>query len=130
MYNYQNPYYFNPYQTAPQTFNQQKTEIVKVNGKPGADAYQMAPNSQILLLDGSAPVVWLKTTDGAGYPTVTGYNITPMQTTEQIEQDRYDALEKRIANLEVALNESNTNRSEPVTSKRTSGKSGSNSADV
>ena len=42
--------------------------IVRVSGRPGAEAYQMAPNSEVLLLDETAPIVWLKTTDGAGYP--------------------------------------------------------------
>lgn len=33
-----------------------KQEIVKVNGKLGAEAYAMSPNSSILLLDISAPM--------------------------------------------------------------------------
>ena len=66
----------------------QRQEVVRVNGKNGADAYQMAPNSSVLLLDETAPVIWLKTTDGASYPTITGYKITPLETkvsTESIE---------------------------------------------
>ena len=51
-----------------------KHEIVRVNGRNGVDAFQMGPNDEALLLDVSAPVVWLKTTDGAGYPTITGYS--------------------------------------------------------
>ena len=50
-------------------FNQQtqyqRTEVVKVNGEGGAKAYQMPPNSSVLLLGETAPIVWLKTTDGA-----------------------------------------------------------------
>ena len=42
----------------------QKNEVVRVSGRGGAEAYQMAPNSSIILLDESAPVIWLKTTDG------------------------------------------------------------------
>ena len=100
--------YYNPFaQNYAQPTVAQKHEVIRVNGKGGADAFQMAPNSQVLLLDESAPIVWLKTTDGAGYPTVTAYNITPAQTEEQKEQSRYDALEKRIAELEAFVNESN-----------------------
>ena len=54
-----------------------KQEVVRVNGKNGAEAFQMLPNSSILLLDETAPIVWLKTTDGAGYPTITPYDISP-----------------------------------------------------
>ena len=106
---FQNPYQslYNPYQaaTVPQSAAPQRHEIIRVNGKPGADAYQMAPNSQILLLDETAPIVWLKTTDGAGYATVTAYDIAPAQTAEQKDADRYAALETRIATLEAILNE-------------------------
>jgi hypothetical protein len=65
----------------------------------------MAPNSSILLLDETAPIIWLKTTDGASYPTVTGYTITPIetQTTSKVNTD-YSALEERIAKLEEAFN--------------------------
>ena len=83
----------------------QRQEVVRVNGRNGANAYQMAPNSSILLLDETAPVIWLKTTDGASYPTVTGYTITPIetQTTNTASAD-YSALEERITKLEEAFN--------------------------
>ena len=63
-------------------YNQQpllKIEVIRVHGEEGAKAYQMPPNSSVLLLDETAPIVWLKTTDGASYPTITGYNITPIE---------------------------------------------------
>ena len=57
----------------------QRQEIIRVNGENGARAYQMAPNSSALLLDESAPLVWLVQTDGAGYKTEAPYTITPYQ---------------------------------------------------
>ena len=39
----------------------------------------MSPNSSIILLDESAPLIWLKMTDGAGYPTITPYRIEPLK---------------------------------------------------
>ena len=62
----------------------------------------MAPNSSVLLLDETAPLVWLKTTDGAGYPTLTPYTITPYQATPPVD---VNALEQRIARLEEKLND-------------------------
>lgn len=88
----------------------QKYEIIRVNGRNGAEALQMAPNSQALLLDEGAPVVWLVMTDGAGYKTVTGYDIIPAQTQEQKDADRYTALENRIAALEGIVNEQSNPR--------------------
>ena len=53
---------------APQAFGGQ---VTRVNGRNGADAFRMAPNSSILLMDENDPIVWLKQTDGAGYATDT-----------------------------------------------------------
>ena len=38
----------------------------------------MPPNSSIILLDESAPLIWLKMTDGAGYSTITPYRKEPL----------------------------------------------------
>lgn len=54
-------------------------QVTRVNGRNGADAFRMAPNSSILLMDENDPIVWLKQTDGAGYATVTPYTVTPYQ---------------------------------------------------
>lgn len=76
-------------------------QIVRVNGKNGADAYRLAPNSSALLLDENDPLVWLKTTDGAGYPTLTPYVITPYQPTPAVD---VNGLESRVKRLEDILN--------------------------
>ena len=73
--------YATPYQTrynAPQQAFGSKLEVIRVNGKNGAEAFQMPPNSSIILLDESAPLIWLKMTDGAGYPAITPYRIEPL----------------------------------------------------
>lgn len=105
--NIYNPYqsYMNNATLGNASFMNQRQEIVRVNGKNGANAYQMAPNSSILLLDETAPIVWLKTTDGASYPTITGYTITPIETkiASPVEDKNYAELESRIAKLEEAI---------------------------
>lgn len=96
----QNYYGYQPYNPY-----QRQQEVVKVNGKNGVMAYQLPPNSSALLLDTNAPIVWLKTTDGASYPTITGYTITPLVEEQpvQIEQNDYKKLEERIDRLERLL---------------------------
>ena len=94
----------NPYQTGVNTPVAQRYEVIRVNGENGARAFQMAPNSSVLLLDETAPVVWLAQSDGAGYRTVTPYNITPAQTKEQEGTGKYDFLESRVAKLEELIN--------------------------
>lgn len=98
-----NPYMQYPYNQSNQNGYQQyqRTEIVKVNGEGGANAYKMAPNSQMLMLDETNPILWLKTTDGAGYATVTPYTITPYKPVPPVD---VNTLEQRIAKLEEIIN--------------------------
>lgn len=121
----QNP--FNPYQMNPAYANQisnnirsvNSYQIIKVNGRGGADAFQMPPNSQILLLDETQPIIWLKQTDGAGYPTLEPYDISPHK--EQPMPDMR-SLEERITKIEEAMkHESNyTSNVREVTNVSTS----------
>ena len=122
---------YNPYaypqiqypQTAPQ-----KMEVTRVNGRGGAEAFVLAPNSSVVLLDESAPIIWLKTTDGAGYPTLTPYDIAPHKEPEAINTQNIQSLEERISRLESIVNESNV--SEASRSTGTPGKRSPNKADV
>ena len=76
-----------------------------MNGRNGAETYQMPPNSSALLLDESAPIVWLAQSDGAGYKTLTPYDIKPH---EEVPLPDMKSLEDRIAKIEEVLkNESN-----------------------
>ena len=79
----------------------QQQEVVKVNGKNGVDAFQLAPNSSALLLDTTAAIVWLVQTDGAGYKTSTAYDITPHVSEEETQ---FKTLEERISKLEETIN--------------------------
>lgn len=102
---------FNQHQNMPQMpqYNQfpqmrqygtQRQEVIRVNGKGGADAYQLMPNSSALLLDETAPIVWLVTTDGAGYKSVQPYEIKPYAPKAPADTS---SLEERIARLEARI---------------------------
>ena len=75
-------------------------QITRVNGRNGAEAFRLAPNSSILLMDENDPIVWLKQTDGAGYATVTPYTVTPYQAAPV----DVNSLEERVKRLEEKLN--------------------------
>ena len=113
--NYQNPF-LNPYgygQQMPQGFMQPGMgtqvqtpqmpgqQVVRVNGENGARAYQIGPNSSALLLDEGGVIVWLVTTDGAGYKTVAPYDIMPHKTEAAPD---YSDLESRVRKLEETIN--------------------------
>ena len=105
MYPYFNPYggMVQPYQSQPA---QPTSQVVKVNGENGARAYQLGANSSALLLDESGLLVWLVMSDGAGYKTVTAYDITPH---EAIPAPDFGSLENRIKRLEEIVNGTSRN---------------------
>ena len=112
MNNFQNPYNYNPY-----GFNRFPTyEVIKVNGKPGVDAFQMGPNSSILLLDETANLVWLAQTDGAGYKTATPFTITPFVEKPPVDMN---ALTEKIDSIEAELKELREMYAKPDTSSTT-----------
>ena len=95
--NFQNPY-LPPYYQPPVL---QPSSVTKVNGENGARAYTMGANSSALLLDESGLMVWLVVSDGAGYKTVTPYDITPHHAAPVPD---YGSLESRIKRLEDMIN--------------------------
>ena len=104
---------FNPYQNY-----MSSQQIIRVNGENGARAYQMLPNSSALLLDESAPRLFLAQTDGAGYKSISAYKLEPY-----IEEPAPDitSLESRITKLEEIINAkpntSNVNKKKPTESE-------------
>jgi hypothetical protein len=103
---YQMPMFQNPYQSRLDAMQQpmaQRCEITRVNGRNGAEAYQLPPNSSNLLLDETAPIVWLVQTDGAGYKSLTPYTISPYQAAPPVD---VQSLEERVKKLEELINES------------------------
>ena len=100
---YQNPYgYFQNQYILPQQ------QIIQVNGKASVDTIQLAPNSSVLVMDTSAPIVWMCVSDGIGKVTATPYDITvhkedPPVNMASVEQ-RIAAIENTIAEMEGRIN--------------------------
>ncbi len=89
----------------PQSLQQKKVD--EVTGRAGAEAYQLAPDSSVLLLDNTAAVVWLVKTDSAGYKSLVPYDIKPHEEAKPV--DHFKSLEERITKLEETINgKSNT----------------------
>lgn len=99
---------YNPYQQQ-QHFQQQRRQVDKVYGEEGAKKYFLPPNSSVLLLDETAPIVWLKMTDSAGYPTHIPYDITPHE--EKIVNQK--SLEDRVTKIEEYIKNEQQSNIEP-----------------
>ena len=97
MYNYNNiPYNSlyggfggNQYNYIPNSQNglqgQINGSILKVSGINGVNALNLAPNTSVLALYETAPIVWLVSADGAGYKTPTPYDITPLKRKNSVK---------------------------------------------
>lgn len=71
---YQNPYYQQfPQQQQTQVIPQQQsqsTSIIWVQGEAGAKSYLVAPNTTVQLWDSEAQVIYLKSADASGMPSM------------------------------------------------------------
>ena len=90
---YQNPFFQGNPPLQPQ-------QVVQVNGKASVDQLKLAPNSSLLAMDTTAPIVWLCKTDTIGAIQAIAYDISP-----HIEKPPVDvnALEERLNAIETIL---------------------------
>lgn len=77
--------YPNGMQQNPQPF-QQNTNITFVNGIEGAKAYQLSPNSSVLLMDSDNSKFYVKSTDNLGVPKLTSYSFAEDDLSVKSEQ--------------------------------------------
>ena len=119
-----NPYSYQGGVTQRVNNNLPRYDIIRVNGKPGVDAFQLGPNSSVILVDETAPIVWFVRTDGAGYKDAKPFDISPHTEKPPVDVndlfDRITRLEGSVAGLMEA--NSNAGKSYSGNDARRSGK--------
>lgn len=73
--------------------------LVSVTGIEGAKAYQLPPNSSVALFDANEDIMYIKSTDGAGFPTVRPFRFEPIEQKPQptgITREEFDALVAKV----------------------------------
>lgn len=55
-----------------------QTQLIRVTGLEGAKAYQMSANSVVPLFDANEDIMYIKSTDGAGFPTIRTFSFMPI----------------------------------------------------
>lgn len=80
--------------------------LVSVTGIEGAKAYQLPPNSSMPLFDGNNDIMYVKTTDSAGYPTIKTFKFEPVEPAEAkpdkadyVPRSEFDALVVQVREL-------------------------------
>ena len=93
-------------QTQPQT--QQQNGIIWVQGEQAAKSYLVAPNTTVRLWDSEEKVIYLKSADASGMPsmkildyTIRGDAAAQAPAAEYATKDDLKALEEKIRDLET-----------------------------
>ena len=103
---YQQPYgnvfpnFFAQPQMQPQNASMQ---LIKVNGLEGAKAYQMGPNSCVALFHESEDILYVKSTDGAGFPSIRTFRFEPFEVEPEkpvkyVTTEEFEKFKKEILN--------------------------------
>lgn len=93
-------------QTFPQLnqINNSQQNLIRVNGIDGAKAYQMPPNSTVALFDGNEDVMYIKSTDGAGFGNIRMFQFTEIQNNQTqsqvvvdyVSREEFESLKKEV----------------------------------
>lgn len=116
---------FNPYQRMNQYQPQSQFQphgFIRVNGIDGAKRFEMGPNQAVPLFDENDDVFFVKTTDGAGFPTLRRFRF--FEETEQVQpandyvtrqefNNTLQQLKEAIENGKQSVRQSATAASEP-----------------
>lgn len=108
---------YNPYQ---QYASQQPQQgLIKVTGLDGAKAYQMPPNSVAALFDANNDIFYVKSTDGAGFPTIRAFAFTPYNmeqpNNEYVTRAEFNQLKEAIFNAKQSIS------AEPTSTEQSNG---------
>ena len=103
----QNQFYQQPGMNNQQFFQQQEQpqNLIRVNGLEGAKAYQMSANSIVSLFDANDDIMYIKSTDGAGFPSIRTFSFTevkeqnkPIQQVDYISREEFEEFKKELMN--------------------------------
>ena len=101
----QNPYYNYPINNQPIFSQNQVQNLIRVNGIEGAKAYQMSANSTVSLFDANEDIMYIKTTDGAGFPVIRTFSFSeikeenkPVEKVDYISRQEFEEFKKELMN--------------------------------
>ena len=99
----QNPYYNQTMNNQPYVPQEPPQTLIRVNGIEGAKAYQMSANSTVALFDTNEDIMYVKSTDGAGFPSIRTFSeikesTKATQTTDYISRQEFEDFKKELMN--------------------------------
>ena len=82
--------------------------LTQVSGIEGAKAYQMPPNSAAALFHNDEDVFFVKTTDGAGFPSIRAFRFEEIEAEPARDaglRKEVDAMRKELEGVEQSVQE-------------------------
>lgn len=94
-----NPMMYNPYA------NQPINGLVSVSGIEGAKAYPLPPNSVMPVFDSNEDILYIVSSDGAGFKTVRDFDFTARvhEEPKATNNEAFDALAAKVEELTKAV---------------------------
>ena len=97
---------YNQPQNNQQFFQPEPTQnLIRVNGINGAKAYQMPANSTVALFDSNNDIMYVKSTDGAGFPSIRTFSFAELkedmsttENTDYISRQEFEEFKKELMN--------------------------------
>lgn len=83
----QNPYYNQPVNNQQYVPQEPPQNLTRVNGIEGAKAYQMPANSTVALFHTNEDIMYVKSTDGAGFPSIRTFSFTEIKENTKVSQN-------------------------------------------
>ena len=89
------PMYYPQYQ---QQTQQQNNSIIWVSGEAGAKSYLTAPNTTVVLFDSEASVVYIKSADASGMPSIKTLDYTIRETSQNSPNTGFNSQTNNLSN--------------------------------
>lgn len=84
-------------------------QLRSVNGIEGAKQFPVAPNSRIALFDANEDIVYIKTTDAGGYPSVRTFRMTEIsdtpKETQYVTLEEFNKFKEELLNAKQSVSE-------------------------
>lgn len=118
-----------PPNPAPTPFSQPSNAIIWVQGEEGAKAYMVAPGNSVQLWDSENPVIYLKSADMNGVPSMRIFDLVERNAARMspnapnaldvkfVTQEQMDALQAKFDALETRFNSLSTKPTKLTKSK-------------
>ena len=89
---------------------------IRVTGMDGAEAYRMPPNPVVPPFDADNDIMYVKSTDGAGFPAIRAFAFQPIEN--PTPQTRRYVTREEFNDTSAKLDEATGNGKQPVRGQR------------